>query len=489
MELTQLLNSVKAIQVVGEIQRKDVSAIVHDSRKVIKNCVYVAIKGLKYDGHNFILDAINNGAIAVILEDNQAVPDQIFYHAKTAKILVKSSRVALAEISAAFYGKPAEKLKLIGVTGTNGKTTTTYILKSIFETAGYKTGLLGTIANYIGEKEIKSSLTTPEANNTNELLSEMVQAGCGYAVMEVSSHSLFFNRVKDLHFSGAIFTNITSDHLDFHKNFENYLSAKRILFASLASSAFGVYNIDDPNSPQVISGSKAKLVSYGMASNADFIISDIQFNLNGTKFIISHNGKRYDVSTSLVGGFNAYNCCAAFASSVLTGITEEQALDGVKHTSQVPGRFEVLSSGNRKVIIDYSHTADSLEKVLLVIKDIVKNANPVYTIFGCGGDRDKSKRPVMGRIASSLSDRVTITSDNPRYEDPFKIINEIKSGIDKNNYEVIENREEAISEAIKKSEDNAVILIAGKGHEDYQEIAGVRYPLSDREVAQKYLRA
>jgi UDP-N-acetylmuramoyl-L-alanyl-D-glutamate--2,6-diaminopimelate ligase len=487
MELTQLLNSVKAIQVVGEVQRKDISAIVYDSRKAIKNSVFVAVKGYKYNGHNFILDAINKGAIAVILEDNQAVPDQIFYHAKAAKILVKSSRIALAEISAAFYRRPSEKLKLIGVTGTNGKTTTTYIIKSVFETAGFKVGLLGTIANYIGEKEIKSSLTTPEASDTNELLFEMVQSGCSYAVMEVSSHSLFLNRVTNLYFSGAIFTNITSEHLDFHKNFENYLSSKRILFASLASSAFGVYNLDDPYSPHVILGSKAQLFSYGTASNADFLISDIKFDLDGTKFDITYNNKQYAVSTSLIGGFNAYNCCAAFAASVLSGVKEEKALEGIKNASQVPGRFEVISSGNKKIIIDYSHTGDSLEKTLLVIRDIVKDENPIYTVFGCGGDRDKSKRPVMGRIAASLSDKVIITSDNPRNENPFEIINEIKSGINKDNYKIIENREEAIAETINNSEENSVILIAGKGHEDYQEIAGVKYHFSDKEIVYKYL--
>ncbi|MCL5027614.1 MAG: UDP-N-acetylmuramoyl-L-alanyl-D-glutamate--2,6-diaminopimelate ligase [Bacteroidetes bacterium] len=488
MELTQLINSVKTIQVIGEVQRKDVSGIYYDSRRVIKNSVFVAIKGYKTDGHHYILDALNKGAIAVILEDNLSVPDEIFTHDKIAKILVNNSRTALAEISNSFFKEPSKKLKLIGITGTNGKTTTSYFIKSILETAGSKVGLIGTIANYIGEKEIKSSMTTPESNDLNELLLEMVDDKCSYAVMEVSSHSLALNRVFGLDFSVAVFTNITLDHLDFHQNFENYLKAKKILFDSLSESAIGVYNIDDKNSPPIISNSKAKLFSYGASSNGDFILKDIKFDLSGTSFVIEYKKKNYNAFTSLVGEFNAYNAIAAFAATVLLGVDEEKVIDGIKNTKQVPGRFEAVGTGTKKAIIDYSHTPDSLEKALNAVRKIVKDKQPVYTVFGCGGNRDKSKRPLMGKIASDLSKLAIVTSDNPRFEDPFQIINEIKIGIEKNNYKVIENREEAIQFAIQNSEDDAVILIAGKGHENYQEIQGIRNHFSDKEIAEKYLQ-
>ena len=487
MELTKLINSVKVIQVIGEVQRKDVSGIYYDSRKIVKNSVFVAIKGYRTDGHNFILDAINKGAIAIILEDNSNIPDDVFILGKIAKILVKNSRIALAEISNSFFKEPSRKLRLIGITGTNGKTTTSYYIKSILELTGAKVGLVGTISNYIGSQEIKSSLTTPEANDMNELLQEMVNEGCAYSITEVSSHSLALNRVYALNFSAAVFTNITSDHLDFHHTFENYLNAKKILFDFLTDSAFGVYNSNDPNSSLLIKDSKAKLFSYGTTSNADFIIKDINFNLNGTSFLIEYKTKQYEVTTSLIGEFNAYNACGAFAISVLLGVDEGIAVEGIKKTKQVPGRFEVIGKGNKKVVIDYSHTADSLEKALISIKKIAKDDQPIYTVFGCGGNRDQTKRPVMGKIATDLSRKVIITSDNPRFEDPYIIIDEIKKGIVKDNFEVIENREDAIKHAIENTEDNAVILVAGKGHENYQEINGLRNHFSDKEVAEKYL--
>ena len=488
MELTQLINSVKTIQVIGEVQRKDVSGIYYDSRKVQKNSVFVAIKGYKTDGHHFILDAINKGAIAIILEDNLSVPDEIFIHDKIAKILVSNCRIALAEISNSFFKEPSKKIKLIGITGTNGKTTTSYFVKSILENVGLNVGLVGTIANYIGEKEIKSSMTTPESSDLNELIFEMINEKCSHAVMEVSSHSLALSRVYDLNFSAAIFTNLTLDHLDFHQNFENYLNAKKILFDSLNESAFGIFNLDDANSRRLISNSKAKLFSFGTKIDADFLLKDIKYDLNGTSFVIEHNKKNYNASTSLVGEFNAYNAIAAFAATSLLGVDKEKAIEGIRKTKQVPGRFEVIGAGCKKIIVDYSHTPDSLEKALNAIRKIVKDEHPIYTVFGCGGNRDKSKRPLMGKIASDQSKLAIVTSDNPRFEEPFQIIEEIKSGIGKNNYKVIESREEAIQFAIQNSEEDAVILIAGKGHENYQENQGVIKHFSDKEIAEKFLQ-
>jgi UDP-N-acetylmuramoyl-L-alanyl-D-glutamate--2,6-diaminopimelate ligase len=487
MELTQLLNSVNTIQVTGEVQRKDITGIFYDSRKVIKDSVFVAIKGFNSDGHDFILDAVNKGAIAVILENNNSIPDEIFIHSSVAKILVNDSRIALAQISNIYFKEPSKKIKLIGITGTNGKTTTSFFIKNILERSGNKVGLIGTIANYIGDKEIKTQLTTPESVELNELLLQMYNEGCSHAVMEVSSHSLVLKRVYNLNFSSAVFTNITSDHLDFHGTFENYLAAKKILFDSLLPSAFGVYNSDDKNCLTLIQNTKAYTHSYGSASGADFILKNIKYDLNGTSFSIEFNNKSYPVSTSLIGEFNAYNACAAFATASLLGVKEDVCVEGIRTTKQVPGRFEVIGDGNKKIVVDYSHTADSLEKALLALNKIVNKKNPVYTVFGCGGNRDKTKRPIMGKIASDLSDYAIVTSDNPRYENPADIINDIKKGINKSNYEVVENREEAIKKAIEISEDNAVILIAGKGHENYQEIKGIRNHFSDKEIAERYL--
>lgn len=487
MELIQLINNIKVIKLVGETQKADVSSITYDSRKVKKNSLFVAIKGYKTDGHKFILEAISKGAAAIILEDETNAPDNIFTQEKVLKILVRNSRKALAGISNTFFNEPSKKLKLFGITGTNGKTTASYIIKNILQTAGEKTGLLGTISNFIGNKEIISTLTTPEVNDLNELLSEMYSEGCSSAVMEVSSHSLVLNRVYNIHFEFAVFTNLTSDHLDFHQTTQNYYNAKKILFNSLSSWSKCVYNIDDAYGEKIVSSSKAKCYSYGTTSNADFRISDIIFDLNGTRFTIEHKNKNYAVTTSLIGEFNAYNVCAAFAITSLAGIDSEKILLGIKATSQIPGRFEVLSNADKKVIVDYSHTPDSLLKAIQTIRKLTGSSRPVYTVFGCGGDRDQAKRAEMGRIAASLSDRVIITSDNPRSENPIAIIEMIRSGISSDNFIIIEDREEAIKYSIEKSEKNAVILLAGKGHENYQEIKGKCIPFDDKQIAQIYL--
>lgn len=487
MELTELINYVKVIQVAGNVQRKDVSSIEYDSRKVQKNSVFVAIRGFKTDGHLFIMDAINRGAIAVIVEENNNIPDEIFIHADIAKVVVHNTRKALAELSKGFYKDPTNKLKLFGITGTNGKTTTAFIIKNIFETAGIKSGLIGTIANYIGPSKIDSKLTTPESNDLNDLFLRMLNDGCTNAVMEVSSHSLALDRVYGLNFSGAIFTNITSDHLDFHITFENYLSAKKILFDNLNQNAVAIINIDDSNYAELVKDTKAKIVTYGINDTSDFRLSSVKYDLNGTTFTITHNEFSYDISTKLIGEFNAYNCAAAFSLAIEMGITKEKVIEGIKTTPYVPGRFEVVGSGKKKAIVDYSHTADSLEKAIKALRKIIGDNRQLVTVFGCGGDRDKTKRPVMGKVATELSDFVIITSDNPRTENPLQIINDIKQGVVKSNFIIIENRYEAIKYAIEKSKEDAAILIAGKGHEDYQEINGVRHHFSDQETAREFL--
>jgi UDP-N-acetylmuramoyl-L-alanyl-D-glutamate--2,6-diaminopimelate ligase len=487
MRLTELLNGVTAIQVTGNVRDNKITGIEYDSRKVKNDSVFAAIKGFNVDGHKFIPDALNSGAIAIILDNEGNVPDELYKHGGAAKILVSDSRSALAEASDFYFGHPSTKLNLIGITGTNGKTTTSYIIKNILETAGYKTGLLGTISNFIGDKKNNSKLTTPEANDLNEMLLQMVNEGCEYAVMEVSSHSLALKRVHSLYYSSAIFTNITAEHLDFHHDFESYLNVKKILFDGLDINAVVVYNYDDYNTKKVLKDCKAKRYSYGTLSGSDFLIKHIEYDLNGTSFIINYDATDFKITTSLVGEFNAYNATAAFAITKLHGVQEDQIINGIKTTPQVPGRFEVINKENKKVIVDYAHSADSLEKALKIVNNLNSDDAKIITVFGCGGNRDKLKRPQMGKIASELSNELIITSDNPRNEDPYKIIEDIKSGVVKNNFNVIENREEAIKHAILNNDDNSIILIAGKGHEDYQEIKGVRTHFSDREVVEKYL--
>jgi len=488
MNLSELINSIGVIQVTGNFSDSDVTSIEYDSRKVAKDSLFVAIKGFTVDGHKFISDVLNKGAIGVVLENDSGLPDELFGHSGAAKILVNDSRIALAELSHYFFGSPSDKINLIGITGTNGKTTVSYFVKNIFETAGRKTGLTGTIANYIGDKKIGSKLTTPESSDLNELLKEMYDDGCESVVMEVSSHSLTLKRVYGLKYNYALFTNLTAEHLDFHHDFENYLNAKKILFDTLSTESIAIVNADDPYSDRIISDCNAKIYKYGSSSDADFKILDIRYDLNGTSFTINYNDNVYSVETTLIGEFNAYNACAAFAVSKLNGLQDEKIVEGIKTTQQVPGRFEVIRGGLKKVIVDYSHTPDSLKQALTAIRKLNKDNSKVITVFGCGGNRDKLKRPEMGKIATEMSDEVVVTSDNSRDEDPFEIIDEIKKGVSKKNYKVIENREEAIKTSIEESDDNSIILIAGKGHEDYQEIKGVRTHFSDKEIAEKYLR-
>lgn len=487
MQLTELLNYISSAKVIGEVQRKDLSGVHYDSRKVKKNSIFVAIQGFKTDGHKFIPEALNKGAVAVVLENNDAFPDEYFLHTHSAKIIVPSSRRALAEISNALYKNVSSEFRLTGITGTNGKTTTAFFVKSILEQNGYKTGLLGTIKNMIGNKEISSVLTTPESNDLNELFLQMKNENCSDVVMEVSSHSLVLDRVYGLNFKGGVFTNFTSDHLDFHGTVENYLNAKKIFFDSLSESSVCVYNIDDPASEKLLKDTRAKIYSFGFSEVSDYRISNIFFGFEGTKFTIKGKSGEYPVSTSLIGDFNAYNAAAAFSITVSYGISPDIAVAGIGNTPQVPGRFELISREKKYVIVDYSHTADSLKKALLVVRKITPASVPVYTVFGCGGNRDTSKRPEMGKIASELSDMVIITNDNPRDEEPGEIINQILKGISNQNYKVILDREEAIKYAIRYSDREAVILIAGKGHETYQEIKGRRFHFSDKEIAEKYL--
>lgn len=489
MELSKLMNYINAVQVIGEVERKDISGIFHDSRKVLKGSVFVAIKGFNTDGHKHLQSAIANGAVVVVVEDHSSIPDELVTHSKLTKVVVVDSRLALAQFSNAFYKLSSASLQLIGVTGTNGKTTTTYFIKNILKTAGKKTGLIGTIQNMIDEEIVPSSFTTPESNELNELIYSMKEKNCSSVVMEVSSHSLQLKRVEGLKFSAAIFSNLTSDHLDFHHTLDNYLQAKKKLFDMLDDTAIAVYNDDDVHSPQLIADSQAKKISYGTNAKCNYQIQDLSFDMNGTYFTVVFENKKYFLQTRLVGEFNAFNATAAFSATTSLGVDPMTAVEGIKDTPQVPGRFEVIRKEAKSVVIDYAHTADSLEKTLQNIRKIVGPDQNIVTVFGCGGNRDKTKRPIMGRIASEYSTNVIITNDNSRFENAEDIINEIVSGIKLSNYKVIEDREEAIASAIKSSTNDAIILVAGKGHENYQLIRGVKHHFSDREVAEKYLFA
>lgn len=482
MELTALINAVTAVQVIGYVERKDVTGITADSRAVQKGSIFCAVRGFATDGHRYIQDAIRQGAIAVVLEDAAAVPDQIFTHAGVTKIVVQNSRAALAALAHSFYKYPTKRLRVTGITGTNGKTSTATLLAHIFNTAGVKSGLLGTIVNVIGNEVQEASLTTPDSPELCALFSKMLAASCASAVMEVSSHALALERVAGIDFNAAVFTNITSDHLDFHGSFESYFEAKHQLFTMLHSGVPVIYNADDPYSAAMVAGTPGRPVSYGKAADADYCISGINFNLNGTSFTVSKGGAAYPVFTPLIGEFNAFNATAAFAAAVEQGVMPELALAAIATAPHVPGRFQVVGTGAKKAVVDYAHTTDSLTKTLRSLRAIVGNA-AIVTVFGCGGDRDATKRPLMGAAAEALSDAVYVTNDNPRNEDPLAIINGIVAGMRLGKHYIMPDRAEAIAAAIAACPNGGVVLIAGKGHESYQLLHGVKHHFSDVEVA------
>jgi UDP-N-acetylmuramoyl-L-alanyl-D-glutamate--2,6-diaminopimelate ligase len=485
MKLTELINDLKVIQVAGKAELRNVKGISNNSVDIKEDWIFVAIKGTKLDGHDFVIDAINKKVSAVVIEEDK-FPDEMFLQSNCVKILVKDSRKALAELSKIFFANPSKEINLIGITGTKGKTTTAHLIKNILDLLDENCGMIGTIANYIGKNEYPSKLTTPESHTINFFLRKMIDAKCTACSMEVSSHSLELHRVSGLDFKYAVFTNITSDHFDFHKNFESYLAAKKKLFDSLSEDSKIIYNIDDSNSAELIKDSAASKYSFGQNSDADFQIRNIQYDLNGTSFDIIHKDFSESFSLPLIGKFNAYNATAAIIVAYLMKKKISDISAALKKSKQVPGRFEVISQKDKKVIVDYSHTTDSLKQALEAIHHLRKEEK-IYTVFGCGGNRDKLKRPEMGKVATELSDYVFVTSDNSRNEKPIDIINDIIKGIEKQNFEIVENREEAIKKAILNSEKKSVILIAGKGHENYQEIFGVRKYFSDKDTANKYL--
>jgi len=486
----------------------DISGVAYDSQNVREGCLFVAITGKKYDGHDFIRDAIKKGAVAVAYDKVMSIEQLTVSKKGVSYIKVENSRKALACIANNYYERPSERLVLIGITGTNGKTTTTYILKSILETWGKKVGLIGTIQYVIRDKVYPAIYTTPESLEFHSLLKDMLLSECTHVIAEISSHALAQYRVDGTIFSVAIFTNLTRDHLDFHKTMEDYFRAKERLFrVLLAHEGTSVINLDDPygrrlNSEMRTGDSKQKAVTYGVKEGADIIAREVDNSINGLRFKISFSGKNYDISSHLIGLPNVYNIMSAAGASLSLGVPWEIILEGIEKTGDVTGRFEKVDLGQNFVcIVDYAHTEDALERLIesareLLEKSSVSNAlrftphasHRIITVFGCGGDRDRGKRPRMGAVATRLSNFVIITTDNPRSEEPSDIIMEIVYGAEKRNYLIEVDRREAIKRAVDMADDGDVILIAGKGHEDYQEMKGVRSQFNDKEVLEEAIK-
>jgi UDP-N-acetylmuramoyl-L-alanyl-D-glutamate--2,6-diaminopimelate ligase len=454
-----------------------------DSRKVGKGDVFVAVKGTLSDGHLFIDKAIEKGAIAIVAE---TLPKNRIEGITYVK--VKDSANSLGIIASNYFDNPSEKLQLVGVTGTNGKSTVVTLLYRLFTRLGYKTGLLSTIENIIGINSIPATHTTPDPIALNQLLDNMVLEGCTYAFMEVSSHAIDQQRIAGIAFKGGIFTNITHDHLDYHKTFAEYIKAKKKFFDDLPETAFALINKDDVNGQVMIQNSIAKTYTYSLKSMADFKGKILENTITGIQMEIDGN----QVFTQLVGRFNAYNILVVYATAHLMGFDDLEILTVLSGLKTAEGRFELVhSKGSITSIIDYAHTPDALENVLATIQQIRNGNERIITVVGCGGDRDKEKRPVMAKIACDLSDQVVFTSDNPRSEDPISIIEEMKSGLDPNHYKkylVMVNREEAIKTACSLASSGDIILVAGKGHEKYQEINGERLPFDDKEKVENILK-
>lgn len=455
-----------------------------DSRKVEQNDMFIAVKGTQTDGHEFINDVIARGANVIVCENLPENPSD-----SCCWVVVEDSSVALAKIADAFYNFPSKKIKLVGVTGTNGKTTIATSLYRLVRALGYKAGLLSTIKNLINDKEIPATHTTSDAITINKMLSQMLEAGCEFCFMEVSSHAIHQNRVASLNFVGGIFTNLTHDHLDYHKTFKDYLYAKKAFFDVLPKEAFALVNADDKNAKLMLQNTKAKKLDYSTMQFADYKTKILEHHFEGMLLKINNT----EVWVKLIGKFNASNITAIYASAIQLGFNQNEVLKYISLLSAVEGRFETIRSDNGiTAIVDYAHTPDALENVLQTITEIIDIENSIITVVGAGGNRDKTKRPIMAQIAAKYSDKLILTSDNPRNEDPQVIINNMLEGIedkDKNRVLTNINRKEAIRIAVMLAKSNDVILVAGKGHETYQEIEGVRHHFDDKEIINEIFKS
>ncbi|WP_053991009.1 UDP-N-acetylmuramoyl-L-alanyl-D-glutamate--2,6-diaminopimelate ligase [Mangrovimonas sp. TPBH4] len=482
IELKDILYKVTLNAVVGSTSVK-VGSVHFDSRKVKSNDVFVAIKGTVVDGHDFIEKAIEDGAAAIVCE---VLPKEL--KERVTYIQVENANMALAFMAANFYGNPSENLKLVGVTGTNGKTTVSTLLYQLFKKAGFKVGLLSTVKIMVDDKEYKATHTTPDSLTINKYLKEMNDEGVEFCFMEVSSHGIHQCRTEGLHFEGGIFTNLTHDHLDYHKTFAEYRDVKKMFFDQLPKSAFALVNIDDKNGLVMMQNTKAKKQTYALKSYADFKAKILENQFGGLLLKLDDN----EVWTRLIGNFNAYNILAIYATAKLLGLETVEVLQLVSQLESVSGRFQYFVSGDKiTAIVDYAHTPDALKNVLETINSIRTKNEELITVVGCGGDRDKTKRPKMGHIASALSTKVIFTSDNPRSEVPETIIEEIEKGVEPQNFKKtlsIVDRKQAIKAACQMAQPNDIILVAGKGHETYQEIKGERFDFDDYEIVKDFLK-
>jgi UDP-N-acetylmuramoyl-L-alanyl-D-glutamate--2,6-diaminopimelate ligase len=478
--IKELTKNIPIFQTVHGKFNSKIAGIAFDTREVRKNYIFVAQKGTKTDGHNYIEQAIEKGATCIVAE---RLPEKL--NENITYLEVKSSPFALSVLACNFYENPSQRLALIGVTGTNGKTTIATLLYRLFTNLGYKCGLLSTIENKIGETTIAATHTTPDAIQINQLLSEMVLQGCQYCFMEVSSHAIVQQRIAGLHFTGGIFTNITHDHLDYHKTFKEYIAAKKLFFDNLPKTAFALSNIDDTNGKVMLQNTVAERKKYSLQTvNCDFKAKINENTFDGINLSLDNE----NVWFKLVGKFNAYNLLSIYAAAVLLGMDKKEVLQAMSMLDAAEGRFSILRHNKITVIVDYAHTPDALQNVLNTICEIRKKEQKIITVVGCGGDRDKTKRPQMAKIACKLSDMIIFTSDNPRSEDPDAILADMTSGIaDDVNIFINRDRKEAIKTAISSANSGDIILIAGKGHEKYQEINGIKHDFDDMKVAKYYL--
>ena len=468
----------------------EIRSVHYDSRKIQPSDLFVALRGTASDGHQFLETAIERGAKVLVVERDEAIPDALCMHQGVSKVVVPDTRKALAVMAANLYGHPTRGMKLVGVTGTNGKTTTSHLLQAVLEAAGEKTGLIGTIEYRIGDRILPASHTTPESLELETLFAQMRDEGCQAVSMEVSSHALDQSRVHGLDFAAAVFTNLTQDHLDYHKTMERYFEAKKILFQGLSSESWAVTNADDPWGMRMVEGIHAPFVTYSQRSEADFRAADVDLSVAGTTFVVEERDGKVRVATPLIGRFNVANVLAAYAAGRALGVPSKVVVEGIAHLPQVRGRFERVDSPRGwTAIVDYAHTPDALENCLRTVRELKPANGRVITVFGAGGDRDRMKRPLMGAIVASYSDIIVVTSDNPRTEDPERIIDDILEGIGGHPKLTREpDRRKAIEQALGLAVRNDVVVIAGKGHEEYQIMGTVRSHFSDREVVEEYIR-
>jgi UDP-N-acetylmuramoyl-L-alanyl-D-glutamate--2,6-diaminopimelate ligase len=474
--LQSILFGVALREVVGTTQQ-DVADIQIDSRKIVKGAVFVAIKGLQADGHSFINTAIEKGATVIVCENKPAsLVDGLTY------IMVENAQEAVAIMAHQFYDEPSTHVKLVGVTGTNGKTTVATLLYKLFSELGYTCGLISTVQNHIGTEIIAATHTTPDAIQLNALLHKMVEAGCTHVFMEVSSHAIHQHRITGLQFVGGAFTNITHDHLDYHKTFEAYIEAKKTFFDKLPATAFALINLDDKNGAAMFADSKATKLTYAIHAPATYKGKILENQLSGLVMLVND----IEVHCLLIGTFNAYNLLAVYGIAIQLGEKNTEVLTVLSALTGAEGRFDYIVSTEKIIgIIDYAHTPDALENVLTTIAKLRKGNETVITVVGCGGDRDKTKRPIMAQVACDLSNKVFFTSDNPRSEDPNEIIKDMEEGLTsaaKRKYINIVDRKEAIKAAVSFAKSGDIILIAGKGHEKYQDIKGVKHDFDDKQV-------